>query len=253
VNDVPISPLLAVSRHMVHAEPSPKRVRAEFGGAVVVDSLKPLLVLETKHLPVYYFPFADIRTDFLVESQHRSLCPYKGEARYWHLQVGNRREENAVWAYMDPINNAAALEKHAAFYWEKIDRWLEEDEEVIRHPRDPYHRVDVVRSSRTVEATLGSTVLARSNSAMFLFETGMPVRYYLPKPDIRMDFLVDSATRSQCPYKGTARYWSAAIDGKTWQDVAWSYEDPLPECPRIKGLISFYSEKFDSFTIEPSG
>jgi uncharacterized protein (DUF427 family) len=253
VNDVPISPLLTVNRHMVHAEPSPKRVRAEFGGAVVVDSLKPLLVLETKHLPVYYFPFADIRTDFLVESQHRSLCPYKGEARYWHLQVGNRREENAVWAYMDPINNAAALEKHAAFYWEKIDRWLEEDEEVIRHPRDPYHRVDVVRSSRRVEATLASTVLARSNSAMFLFETGMPVRYYLPKADIRMDFLVDSATRSQCPYKGTARYWSAVIDGKTWQDVAWSYEDPLPECPRIKGLISFYSEKFDSLTIEPSG
>jgi uncharacterized protein (DUF427 family) len=252
VNDVPISPLLAASRHMVHAEPSPKRVRVEFGGAVVADSLKPLLVLETKHLPVYYFPFADIRTDFLVESSHHTVCPYKGEARYWHLQVGNRREENAVWAYMDPINNAAALEGHAAFYWDKIDRWLEEDEEVIRHPRDPYHRVDVVPSSRPVAATLGGTVLARSKSAMFLFETGMPVRYYLPKSDVKMELLVESATRTQCPYKGTARYWSAVIDGKTWQDVGWSYEDPLPECPRIRGLVSFYSEKIDQLTVEPS-
>lgn len=252
MKDLPISPVLAGGRHMVHAEPSPKRVRAEFGGAVVADSVKPLLVLETKHLPVYYFPFADIRTEFLVESSHRTVCPYKGEARYWHLQVGNRREENALWAYMDPINNAAALEGHAAFYWEKMDRWLEEDEEVICHPRDPYHRVDVVSSCRTVEATLGGTLLGRSKAAIFVFETGMPVRYYLPKSDIRMELLVESPTRSQCPYKGTARYWSAVIDGKTWNDVAWSYEDPLPECPRIKGLISFYSEKLDSLMIDPS-
>jgi uncharacterized protein (DUF427 family) len=250
VEDLPISPVLAAGRHMVHVEPSLKRVRAEFGGAVVADSQTPLLVLESKHLPVYYFPFADVRTDFLVESPHRSLCPYKGEARYWHLQVGNRREENAVWAYMDPINNAAALQGHAAFYWNKIDRWLEEDEEVIRHPRDPYHRVDVVRSYRTVEATLGGTVLAHCNSALFLFETGMPVRYYLPKSDIKMDLLVDSPTRTQCPYKGTARYWSAVINGRSWTDVAWSYEDPLPECPRIKGLMSFYSEKLEKLIVK---
>ena len=119
VKDLPISPVLAGGRHMVHAEPSPKRVRAEFGGAVVADSVEAIAGIETKHLPVYYFPFADIRTEFLVRSSHRTVCPYKGEARYWHLQVGNRREENALWAYMDPINNAAALEGHAAFYWEK--------------------------------------------------------------------------------------------------------------------------------------
>ena len=131
-----------------------------------------------------------------------------------------------------------------------MDRWLEEDEEVIRHPRDPYHRVDVVPSFRTVEAILAGRVLARSNSALFVFETGMPTRYYLPKSDVRMDLLVESPTRTQCPYKGAAIYWSAALEGRTWPDLAWSYEHPLPECPRIKGHVSFYGEKLDSMTVD---
>lgn len=242
--------LPSVGRQRLHFEQSPKRVRVEFAGTVVADSLSPLLLLESTYLPVYYFPFTDIRTEFLVESAHRTVCPYKGDARYWHVQVGDRRAENALWAYLDPIESAAALGGHAAFYWDKMDRWLEEDEEVIRHPRDPYHRVDVVRSFRTVEAVLASRVLARSNASFFLFETGMPTRYYIPKSDVRMDLLRESPTTTQCPYKGTASYWSAVLDGKTWTDVAWCYENPLPECPRIAGFMSFYAEKLDFLTVD---
>ena len=246
----PLSATADRSRHRIRIERSPKRVRAEFADVVVADSLVPLLVLESTYLPVYYFPFTDIRTDRLVESPHRTVCPHKGEARYWHLQVGGRRAENALWAYLDPIESARELAGHAAFYWDKLDRWLEEDEEVIRHPRDPYHRVDVVRSARIVEATLDGTVLARSSSALFLFETGMPTRYYIPKSDIRMELFTQSGTRTQCPYKGTASHWTAAFGGKTWPDLAWSYEDPLPECPRIRGLVSFYGEKLDALTVD---
>jgi uncharacterized protein (DUF427 family) len=246
----PTSVLPIVGRHRLHIEQSPKRVRVELAGTVVVDSFAPLLVLESTYLPVYYFPFSDIRTEFLIESSHRTVCPYKGEARYWHVQVGERRSENAAWAYLEPIESAAALAGHAAFYWDRMDRWLEEDEEVIRHPRDPYHRVDVVQSRRTVEAVLAGRVLARSNSACFLFETAMPTRYYIPKQDVRMDLLLESRTRTQCPYKGSASYWSAVLDGKTWADIAWSYEDPLPECPRIKGHVSFYAEKLDALTVD---
>jgi uncharacterized protein (DUF427 family) len=238
------------SRHRIHIERSPKRVRCEFAGVVVADSLMPLLVLESTYLPVYYFPFTDIRTDCLVESTHRTVCPHKGEARYWHLQVGDRRVENALWAYLNPVDGARELAGHAAFYWDKIDRWLEEDEEVIRHPRDPYHRVDVVRSARLVEAVLEGIVLARSSSALFLFETGMPTRYYIPKSDIRMDLLQESSTRTQCPYKGTASYWTASFAGKSWPDLAWSYENPLPECPRIEGLLAFYAEKLGALTVD---
>jgi uncharacterized protein (DUF427 family) len=251
VADLALSPVLAsAGRHRLRIETSPKRVRVELGGAVVIDSLAPLIVLESTYLPVYYFPFADIRTELLVESPHRTVCPYKGEARYWHVQAGGKRAENAAWAYMDPIQSAAALGSHAAFYWDKMDRWLEEDEEVIRHARDPYHRVDVVRSFRRVEAMLAGRVLASSSSSFFLFETGMPTRYYLPKSDVRIDLLVESRTRTQCPYKGTASYWSAVLDGKTWPDIAWSYEDPLPECPRIKGHVSFYAEKLEALTVD---
>ena len=119
-------------RHRIHIERSPKRVRGEFGGVVVADSLVPLLVLESTYLPVYYFPFSDIRTDYLVESPHRTVCPYKGEARYWHLQVGDRRAENALWAYLNPVESAGELGGHGAFYWDTIDRWLEEDERALR-------------------------------------------------------------------------------------------------------------------------
>ena len=244
------SVLPSLGRHQLHIEPSPKRVRTELAGKVIADSLEPLLVLESTYLPVYYFPFTDIRTEHLVESSHRTVCPYKGEARYWHVQVGGKRVENAVWSYLNPIDTAQALGGHAAFYWDKMDRWLEEDEEVIRHPRDPYHRVDVVESFRTVEVTLAGRVLARSNAALFLFETGMPTRYYLPKSDVRMDLLVESRTRTQCPYKGEASYWSATFDGKSWSDIAWSYETPLPECPRIRGRVSFYAEKLDLLTVD---
>ena len=106
------------------------------------------------------------------------------------------------------------------------------------------------RKTGTVEAKLAGNVLGRSSAALFLFETGMPVRYYLPKSDLHMDLLVESQTRTQCPYKGAARYWSARIDGRAWTDVAWSYQDPLPECPRIKGLVGFYNEKLDSLTVD---
>jgi uncharacterized protein (DUF427 family) len=251
VADLALPPVSAsAGRHRLHIETCAKRVRVEFGGTAVVDSLAPVLVLESTYLPVYYFPFADIRTELLVESPHRTVCPYKGEARYWHVEVGGKRAENAVWAYLHPIQSAAALGSHAAFYWDKMDRWLEEDEEAIRHPRDPYHRVDVIRSFRRVEVTLAGRVLGRSNSSFFLFETGMPTRYYLPKSDVRMDLLVPSRTRSQCPYKGTASYWSAVLDGKTWADIAWSYEESLPECPRIKGHVSFYAEKLEALTVD---
>jgi uncharacterized protein (DUF427 family) len=251
VGSLQLPPVLeSLDRHQLHIEPSPKRVRVEFAGAVIADSLSPLLLLESTYLPVYYFPFTDIRTKFLVESSHRTVCPYKGDARYWHVQVGDRRAENALWAYLNPVESAAALGGHAAFYWDRMDRWLEEDEEVIRHPRDPYHRVDVVRSLRTVEAVVGGQVLARSTSSLFLFETGMPTRYYIPKSDVRMDLLRQSPSRTQCPYKGTASYWSAVLEARTLSDLAWCYEDPLPECPRIKGLISFYAEKLDSLTVD---
>lgn len=235
--------------YRIDVEPSPRRVRVAFAGATVADTTRALLLLEQNHLPVYYFPMEDVRRDLLIPTTHRTHCPYKGDASYWTIKVGERTAENAVWGYQDPFDETAAIRGTVAFYWNRVDHWYEEDEEIFVHPRDPHKRVDVVESHRPVEVILGGQTVAKSTRARFLFETGLPTRYYLPADDVRLDLLTPSATVTRCPYKGTARYWSATVGGRTWDDIAWSYPDPIPECPRIKDRIAFYNENVDEIRV----
>ena len=120
--------------HWVETEPSPRRVRAVFAGTVVADSTRVLLLRERRHVGVYYFPMDDVRMDLLVRSDTRTHCPYKGDASHWSIEVDGRRAEDAVWAYEDPLPERADIKGHVAFYWDKLDHWFEEDEEVFVHP-----------------------------------------------------------------------------------------------------------------------
>ena len=229
----------------VRTEPNRRRVRVFFGGEAVADSSATLYLFETGHLPVYYFPRADVRFDLLEPSSEKSHCPYKGDASYYTVVAGGRRYENAVWAYPEPIASVPELADYVAFYWAKADAWYEEDDEVFKHPRDPYHRVDVLSSSRHVEVRVGGVLVADSRRPRLLFETGLPVRYYLPKLDVRQDLLVPSPTRSRCPYKGEAVYWSVRDGDELLEDIVWSYPAPIPEAPKIENLLAFYNEKTD--------
>jgi uncharacterized protein (DUF427 family) len=227
--------------HVVRTEPSHRRVRVFFGGEVVADSSRTLLLLESKHLPVYYFPREDVRFDLLESTSTSTHCPYKGDASYFTVVAGGKRYEDAVWAYPSPIDSVPELKEYVAFYWEKADAWFEEDDEVFKHPRDPYHRVDVLNSSRHVEVLLDGVLLADSRRPRLVFETGHPVRYYLPKLDVRQDLLVPSDTRTRCPYKGEAVYWSVSSS----PDLVWSYPLPIPEAPKLENLLCFFNEKVD--------
>ena len=89
-----------------------------------------------------------------------------------------------------------------------MDGWFEEDEEIFAHPRDPHHRVDVLRSSRHVQIEVDGITVADTHSPVLLFETTLPIRFYLPKTDVRMDLLTPNNDSTQCPYKGTARSWN---------------------------------------------
>lgn len=236
--------------HRVEVGPSPRRVRAVFNGETVADSTRMLLVRETRHLPVYYFPLDDVRRDLMRRTDRATHCPYKGTASYWSLAVAGREAEDAMWAYETPYDESASLAGYAAFYWDRIDRWYEEDEEIFVHPRDPYKRVDAIPSSRPVRVVLGGETVAETVRAHFLFETGLPVRHYIPRDDVRMDLLTPTAARSRCPYKGEAVYWSASAGSRTYEDVAWSYPDPVPECPKIAGLVCFYGENVDAVFVD---
>src|SRR5438067_1714472 len=198
----------AEPQRRVRVERCAKRVRVMFNGKTVADSVATMLVLETGHMPVYYFPHEDVRMELLDRSTHRTHCPLKGDATYWTVGVGHRARENAAWSYEHPIEQVAEIGGRLAFYWDKADHWFEEDEEIFGHARDPYHRVDVRPSSREVRVTFGGQIMALTRRALFLFETGLPPRYYIPPDDVRSEFLESSSKRSTCPYKGNASYWS---------------------------------------------
>jgi len=232
------------TKGVIYFETSPRRVRAVFGGETVVDSRDAKLLHETGHLPIYYFPQADVREDLLEPSDHSTRCPFKGQAAYWSIHAGGRVAENAVWGYDDPLADVSALAGHRALYWGRVDEWWEEDERAHVHPRDPYHRVDVLDTSRHVRVSLDGETLADTRGARVLFETGLPPRWYIPREDVAVD-LAPSDTRTECPYKGMASYSSVRVGDREERDLAWCYEQPLREVEPIVGRLAFFDERVD--------
>lgn len=231
-------------------ERSPRRVRVKFNGTVVVDSTNAHLLFETRHLPIYYFPQADIRMDLMLPTSHQTFCPYKGDASYWTVSVGDKTAENVAWSYREPFDEVAAIKDYVAFYWNRMEAWYEEDDEVFVHARDPYKRVDVVNSSRRVRVVVGGETVADTRRARFLFETRLPTRYYIPLEDVRSEFLVPSDKVTACPYKGTAHYHSIKIGDRLFEDIVWTYPDPIPECPKIKNYLCFFNEHVDDIFVD---
>ncbi len=225
----------------LYLEPTPRRVRVEVGGQTIADSRRAMLLHESGLLPLYYFPPQDVRADVLEPSDRHTRCPKKGEASYYTIRVGDRVVENGAWYYPDPIPDAPRrLKGLIAFYFNRMDRWLEEDEEIAVHPRDPYHRVDVLRTERHIRVLLNGQLLAETRRAVALFETGLPTRWYIPREDVMAE-LEPTDTVTRCPYKGTAGYYSANGDN----DLVWYYADPLPEVGPIKDLLCFFNERVD--------
>lgn len=227
----------------VHIERSPRRVRTYFGGKLIADSQNVLLVYESKRPPAYWFPIPDVRVKHLERKDQASST----DTIRWRLVVEDRVAENGARGYANPVGDRAPLAGHVTFYWDQMDAWFEEDEEVFVHPRDPYTRVDTVHSSRHVRVEIAGQVMAETRRPILLFETGLPTRYYIPKQDVRMDLFEPTETRTRCPYKGVARYWSARSGEQTFKDVVWSYPAPIPECPKIENLVSFYNERVDLY------
>ncbi|HEU4895684.1 MAG TPA: DUF427 domain-containing protein [Acidimicrobiia bacterium] len=230
-------------RGRVRIEPARKRVRVMLGGEVVADTANPLLVWEIPYYPTYYFPEADVRTDLLVETGETRKSPSRGVATELSVKVNG--SEGSAYTFADP--KIEEISGHYAFVWKTMDHWFEEDEEVFVHARDPYTRIDVLPSSRRVRVEIGGVTVAETTNASFLFETGLPTRYYIPKTDVRMDLLTPTDTVTRCPYKGDARYWSVNLGGQIHDDLVWGYDAPLPESQKIVGLVSFYNEKVDIY------
>lgn len=235
--------------HHVTVEPCAKWVRVMVNGRYLADSRRTLLLFETRHVPVYYFPKDDVRMDLMSPSDHATQCPYKGTASYWTINDGGRGEENAVWGYPEPLPDCPDLSNYVAFYWSMVDHWFEENEEVYVHARDPYKRVDVIASTRHVEVVLDGETVADTHNPWLLFETGLPVRYYIPITDVRLDLLEPSDRVTRCPYKGEASYYSVKTS-EHGKDIIWCYRYPTMESGNIAGHLCFFDERVEALYVD---
>lgn len=200
-----------VPEGVAYVEPFRRRVRGLVGGRAVVDSERALLVHRPGRPPIWAFPAADV--DGVVSS---------------------------------PVLEA---EGHVEVAWDAVDAWYQEEDEIRLHAPNPYHRVEILRSSRHLRAEVAGVVLVDTRDTVAVFETALEPKLYVARDHVRMDLLVPSPTVTHCPYKGDASYWSARVEtgGEVVEvaDVAWSYDDPLPESTAIAGLLSFDATRAD--------
>ncbi len=229
-----------------HTAPVPRRIRAVLDAHVVVDTTSALYVWEWSHYPQYYIPVEDIDHAVMRDEQNEQKLS-GGTARRFALQIGEIVRPAALLIYGDDTT-VEGLAGRARFEWDSLDAWFEEDEQVFVHPRDPYTRVDALRSTRNVRIQLDGVVLAESSSPVLVFETGLPTRYYLNRTDVDFTHLIPTDTVTACPYKGiTSGYWTVQLGDASYPDIAWVYDFPTRELLPIAGLIAFYDEKVDTF------
>jgi uncharacterized protein (DUF427 family) len=228
-----------------HIEPVPRRIRAVLADRTVLDTTRAVYVWEWPYYPQYYIPLADVDPDLLVDEQHLQHL-HRGIAHLYGLRAGKTVQPSAGRLYGDDaIDGLAGMVR---FEWDALDAWFEEDEQIFVHPRNPYVRVDALRSTRHVRIELDGTVLAESSSPVMVFETGLPTRYYLNRSEVNFDCLRPSGTVTSCPYKGqTTGYWNVSVGDTTFPDLAWAYDFPTRQLLPIAGLVAFYNEKVDVF------
>ncbi|MFG3497802.1 DUF427 domain-containing protein [Streptomyces sp. NPDC047928] len=227
-------------------EPGERWVRATKAGTTVVDSRRARLVWEPgRPVPLYAFPEDDVRTDLLRPAARPPAAGrHPGATASYDLVVGGEVIPDAAWSLP-----GADLAGYLVFAWfgrDVLDHWYEEETEVFVHPRDPHKRVDALPSSRHVRVEIEGTTVADTRAPVLLFETGLPVRYYIPREDVRFALLTPTAQSTRCPYKGVAsEYWSWTGTGQVPPNVAWSYPDPLPAVRDITGRVAFFNEFVD--------
>ena len=236
---VPDYPKMAAARGRV--EPAPRRVRGFLGHQLVFDTTSARYVWEVPYYPQYYIPLSDVRAGFLRDEEHPQKVQF-GPSRMFSLVGDSQMHNSAARVFDGGEGPVAGLVR---FDWEVLT-WFEEDEPIYGHPRNPYVRVDALRSHRHITVELDGALLADTNSPVLLFETGLPTRYYIDRTDVAFDRLEASDTQTLCPYKGvTSGYWSVRVNDAVHTDLAWTYHAPLPAVAPIANMIAFYNEKLD--------
>ena len=237
---------------MLRFTPTTKRLRASYDGVPVLDTTDALVVWEPRRVvPMYAVPRADVLVPLTPAMSHEpppDLPPVIGPGHFdwhWHegqpftVEVAGRSLEAVAFVAADPDLGGRVILDWSPF------EWMEEEEPVTGHPHDPFKRLDVLRSGRHVVVSAHGQVLADTTHAVAIYETHLPVRWYVPRGDVRTELLEPSEGRSTCAYKGHARYFSLAGGEEDDVDIAWTYEEPLHEVEAVRGHVCFYAERTD--------
>ncbi|KAI1409298.1 DUF427-domain-containing protein [Hypoxylon sp. FL1857] len=232
-----------VEKGPVKTLPTSRRVRILFNGEYIVDTTSALYVWEHEYYPYYYVP----RESVAGSLDHPPIKPDSFCVATLH--VGRKTTDRIIVFGNKLAAQSKALQDMVRFEFGAADAWFEEDTPIYVHPKDPFRRVDVLHSSRPLEVRVGGVVVARTNSAFHLHETGLPCRYYVPATAVDHRILRDSETTTACPYKGVANYYDVEVGDDdaarqtTVKDLVWYYKTPTLECANIAGFLCFYHEK----------
>lgn len=228
---------------LLFAEPLRRRMRVKFGGEWIADSEDVVLLHEPARYPVAYFPPTDIRPGALVPetrtTQHRDL----GGTAWFRVSTESRSADHAAWQHTALPDHASVLQGRVAFAWRAMDAFYEEDERIVGHAADAYHRIDIRQTSRHLVVKLDNRTITDTTRPVVLFESGFAPRWYVPREDIDEAALTPAEGQTFCPYKGLADYY----DIGTRRKAAWSYRQAWPEVARISNLVSFEPDKIDVF------
>ncbi|MFJ9539138.1 DUF427 domain-containing protein [Streptomyces sp. NPDC101225] len=228
---------------LLFAEPLRRRMRVQFNDAWIADSENVILFHEPGRYPVAYFPREDVAEQALVPSgkvtRHKDL----GDTAWYAVHAGERTTERAAWEFTAPPVYAAELQGRIAFAWRAMDAFYEEDERILGHAADPYHRIDIRNTSRTLEVRLDDSVIARSEHPMVLFESGFAPRWYVPRADVDETKLSPVEGQTFCPYKGLCDYYDIGDASR----AAWSYRNAYREVDRISDLVSFEPDQVEVY------
>ena len=224
---------------LLYAEPLRRRMRVRFGGAWIADSDDVVLLHEPGRYPVAYFPLSAITEGMLEPSDHTTRHADLGVTSWYTARAGQHRKPRAAWQHTELPDHASELKGRVAFAWRAMDAFYEEDERIVGHAADPYHRIDIRQSSRHLLVRDGDRVIADTTGPLALYESGFAPRWYVPAADVDQSGLTPAPGQTFCPYKGLCSYYDIAGAHR----AAWSYQDAWPEVGRISGLISFEPDK----------
>jgi uncharacterized protein (DUF427 family) len=226
---------------LLYAEPLRRRMRVMLDGETVAQSDDVVLLHEPARYPVAYFPRADIKDELLKPVDHVTEHPELGQTTWYSLQHGERPAQRAAWEHTALPAFADVLVGRVAFAWHAMDAFYEEDERIVGHAADPYHRIDIRQSTRHLVVRSGGTLVADTHRPLVLYESGFAPRWYVPGADVVDGILTPVERQTFCPYKGICSYYDIGEITRP----AWSYEEPYREVDRIQGFISFEADKLE--------